>query len=107
MQTHLYDPMSSRQVPSFWHGFDSHSLKLISHRGPVNPAVQLQMNEPGVLTQIPPCSHGEPSSHSLMSSEQSTPLKPCGQEHSYSPVRTDVSQLASAWHGFEAHASSR
>lgn len=32
----------------------------VSQRGPVNPCVQLHANEPGVLTQIPLCSQGEP-----------------------------------------------
>lgn len=61
MQTQRNVPGSSRQLPSFWHGCDSHSLTLVSHRGPVKPWVQLQANEPGVLTQMPLCSHGEPA----------------------------------------------
>lgn len=61
MQTHLKVPGSSKHEPSFLHGCDSHSLMLVSHLGPVNPWVQLQANEPGVFTQIPSCSHGEPA----------------------------------------------
>ena len=60
MQTHRNVPGSSRQEPSFWHGCDSHSLTFVSHLGPVKPCVQLHANEPGVFTQIPPCSHGDP-----------------------------------------------
>lgn len=60
MQTHRKVPGSSRQEPSFWHGWDSHSFTFVSHLGPVKPWVQLQAKEPGVLTQIPSCSHGEP-----------------------------------------------
>lgn len=61
MQTHRNVPGSSRQLPSFWQGWDSHSFMLVSHRGPVNPWLQLQANEPGMLTQIPLCSHGDPA----------------------------------------------
>ena len=31
IQMHRKAPLSSRHVPSFWHGFESHSLMLISH----------------------------------------------------------------------------
>jgi len=74
MQTQRKVPGSSKQEPSFWHGCDSHSFTFVSQRGPVKPCVQLQANEPGVLTQMPSCSHGDPCSHSSMSSLQSTPL---------------------------------
>lgn len=60
MHTQRNPPLSSRQVPSFLQGFESHSLILISHRGPVNPLVQLQWNDPGVFTQVPSCSQGDP-----------------------------------------------
>lgn len=60
MQTHRNVPGSSKQEPSFWHGWDSHSFTFVSQRGPVNPWVQLQAKLPGVLTHIPSCSHGEP-----------------------------------------------
>lgn len=60
MQTQRNPPLSSKQVPSFWHGLESHSLMLISHLGPVNPFVQLQLNDPGMLTHFPPCSQGYP-----------------------------------------------
>lgn len=62
MQTQRNPPLSSRHVPSFLQGFESHSLILISHRGPVNPLVQLQWNDPGVFTQVPSCSQGDPLS---------------------------------------------
>lgn len=61
MQTHRNVPGSSRQDPSFWQGCDSHSLTFVSQRGPVNPWVQLQAKLPGVLTQMPSCSHGDPA----------------------------------------------
>ena len=61
MQTQRNVPGSSRHEPSFWQGCDSHSLTFVSHLGPVNPWVQLHLNEPGVFTQIPPCSHGDPT----------------------------------------------
>ena len=54
-------PRSSMHVPSFWHGFDSHSLIFTSHRRPLNPCLQSHLYDPAVLTQIPSCSHGEPS----------------------------------------------
>lgn len=60
MQTHRNVPGSSKQEPSFLHGDESHSLMFVSQRGPVKPWVQLQANEPGVLTQVPSCSQGEP-----------------------------------------------
>lgn len=60
MQTQRNPPLSSRHVPSFLQGLESHSLMLISHRGPVKPFVQLQWNDPGVLTHVPSCSHGDP-----------------------------------------------
>lgn len=60
MHTHLNVPGSSRQDPSFLHGCESHSFTLVSQRGPVNPCGQLQANDPGVLTQTPSCSHGDP-----------------------------------------------
>lgn len=60
IQTHRKVPGSSRQEPSFLQGWLSHSLTLVSHRGPVKPTEQLQANEPGVFTQIPSCSHGDP-----------------------------------------------
>lgn len=60
MQTHLKVPGSSKQEPSFWHGWDSHSLTLVSHLGPVKPCVQLHAKLPGVFTHMPSCSHGEP-----------------------------------------------
>ena len=74
MQTQRKVPGSSRQEPSFWHGWDSHAFTFVSQRGHVKPCVQLHANEPGVLTQMPSCSHGDPCSHSSMSSLQSTPL---------------------------------
>lgn len=60
IQTHLNVPGSSRQDPSLWQGWDSHSLTFVSHLGPVNPWVQLQAKLPGVFTQMPSCSHGDP-----------------------------------------------
>ena len=60
MHMHRYPPLSSMQVPSFWQGFDWHSLMLISQRRPLNPAGQSQRYDPSVLTQTPPCSHGDP-----------------------------------------------
>lgn len=60
MQTHRKVPGSSRQEPSFLQGWLSHSLTLVSQRGPVNPTEQLQAKDPGVFTQIPSCSHGDP-----------------------------------------------
>lgn len=60
MQTQRKVPGSSRQLPWFWHGCDSHSFTFVSQRGPVKPCEQLQANEPGVFTQMPLCSHGEP-----------------------------------------------
>lgn len=107
IQTHLKVPGSSRQLPSFWHGCDSHSLTFVSQRGPLKPCVQLHTKLPGVLTQMPLCSQGEPCSHSSMSSEQSEPLYPVAQEHVNDPFIGLVSQMASAWHGFEVHASSK
>lgn len=107
MQTHLKVPGSSKQLPSFWHGCDSHSFTFVSHLGPENPCEQLQTNDPGVFTQIPLCSHGDPCSHSSMSSEQSAPLYPVAHEHVNDPFIGLVSQMASAWHGFDVHASSR
>lgn len=35
-------------------------MTFVSHLGPVKPCVQLQAKLPGVFTQIPSCSHGEP-----------------------------------------------
>lgn len=35
MQMHWNSPIWSRQVASFWHGFETHSLTSISQRGPV------------------------------------------------------------------------
>lgn len=66
MQTQRKVPGSSRHEPSFWQGCDSHSLTLVSQRGPVKPCVQLQANEPGVLTQMPSCSQGEPVTEAEM-----------------------------------------
>ena len=66
---------------------------LISQRGPVNPRVQLHLNDPGVLTQRPSCSHGDPASHSSMSSVQSIPLNPLGHEHMYVPEVESNKQL--------------
>lgn len=60
MQTQRKVPGSSRHEPSFWQGWDSHSFTFVSHLGPVNPWAQLQANEPGVFTQMPSCSHGDP-----------------------------------------------
>jgi len=60
MHTHRKVPGSSRQDPSFLQGCESHSFTLVSHRGPVKPCGQLQANDPGVLTQTPSCSHGDP-----------------------------------------------
>lgn len=107
MQTQRKPPRSSRQVPSFWQGLESHSLMLTSHRGPAKPRVQLQRNEPGVLTQRPWCSQGKPWAHSSTSSVQSTPWKPLGHEQRYVPSIGLVSQMAPAWHGLLAHASSK
>lgn len=107
MQTHRNVPGSSRQLPSFWHGWLSHSLTLVSHRGPVNPWEQLQANDPGVLTQIPLCSHGDPCEHSSISSVQLTPLYPAVHEQVYDPLTGLVSQMASAWQGFDVQASSK
>lgn len=107
MHTHRKVPGSSRQLPSFWHGWLSHSLIFVSHRGPVNPCEQLQANEPGVFTQIPLCSQGDPWSHSSISSVQLTPLYPDAQEHVYDPLTGLVSQIASAWQGFDVQASSK
>ncbi len=59
MQTQVNLPRSSRHVPSFMHGWDSHSLMFNSHLGPVNPLGQSQRNEPLVFTHVPPCSHGD------------------------------------------------
>lgn len=60
IQTHRKVPGSSKQEPSFWQGWDSHSFILVSHLGPVKPWEQLQAKLPGVLTQIPSCSQGNP-----------------------------------------------
>lgn len=65
MQTQRKVPGSSRQEPSFWQGWDSHSFTFVSHLGPVNPCVQLQANEPGVFTQIPSCSQGDPGTNKI------------------------------------------
>lgn len=65
MQTHLNVPGSSRQDPSLWQGCDSHSFTFVSHLGPVNPWVQLQAKLPGVFTQMPSCSHGDPGNKTL------------------------------------------
>jgi hypothetical protein len=68
---------------------------LTSHLGPANPMEQSHLNDPGVLTQVPPCSHGLPlSRHSSMSCVQSMPLKPKGHEHIYVPSMGEVSQIA-------------
>lgn len=107
IQTQRNVPGSSKQLPSFWHGWLSHSLTFVSQRGPVKPCVQLQTNEPGVLTQTPLCSHGDPCSHSSMSTEQSIPLKPVAHEHVNEPLIGLVSHMASEWHGFDVHASSK
>ena len=61
MQIQRKPPRSSIHVPSFWQGFDSHSFIFISHRRPLNPGLQSHLYEPAVLTQIPSCSHGEPT----------------------------------------------
>lgn len=95
IQTQRYDPRSSRQVPSFWQGFESHSLMFTSQRAPVKPTAQSHRNEPGVFTQVPPCSQGEPLSwHSSISFVQSVPSKPGGHEHRYVPSTGLVSQIA-------------
>ena len=60
MQMQRNPPRSSMHVPSFWQGFDSHSLMFISQRRPLNPGRQSHRYEPGMLTQVPPCSQGEP-----------------------------------------------
>ena len=60
MQMQRNPPRSSMHVPSFWQGFDSHSLMFISQRRPLNPGKQSHRYEPGMLTQVPPCSQGEP-----------------------------------------------
>jgi hypothetical protein len=61
MQMQRKPPRSSMHVPSFWHGFDSHSLMLISQRGPPKPLGQSQWKDPGVFTHTPSCSHGDPA----------------------------------------------
>jgi len=58
IQRQVNRPRSSRHVPSFWHGLDAHSSTFVSHLSPVYPGVQSHLNEPGVLTHVPPCSHG-------------------------------------------------
>jgi hypothetical protein len=60
MHTQRNVPGSSKQLPSFWHGCDSHSLMFVSHLGPVKPWLQLQAKEPGIFTQMPLCSQGDP-----------------------------------------------
>jgi len=60
MQMHLKPPRSSMHVPSFIQGPLSHSLTLTSHLGPANPGSQSHRKEPGVLTQTPLCSQGDP-----------------------------------------------
>ena len=61
IQMHRNPPLSSIQVPWFWQGFVSHSLMLISHRRPLNPFGQSHRYDPGSLTQVPPCSQGDPN----------------------------------------------
>lgn len=48
-----------------------------------------------------------PWSHSSISSEQSAPLYPDVHEQVKDPLIGLVSQFASAWHGFDVHASSK
>lgn len=43
MHTQRKAPRSSRHVPWLWHGLLSHSLMLISQRGPVKPLEQLHL----------------------------------------------------------------
>ena len=57
IQAHVNSPIPSKHVASFWQGSDSHSLILIVHSRPVIPGGQSQRKLPGVLTQVPPCSH--------------------------------------------------
>lgn len=58
MQRHVNPPILSRQVASFWHGLEWHSLMSISQRGPVYPFKHSQWKEPSVFTHFPACSHG-------------------------------------------------
>lgn len=52
-------PRSSRHVPSLKHGLDAHSFTSTSQRDDVNPGAQAHRNDPGVLTHVPPNSHGD------------------------------------------------
>ena len=58
MQMQVNSPIRSRQVASFWHGMDRHSLISISHRGPAYPRPHWHWKEPSVFTHFPKCSHG-------------------------------------------------
>jgi hypothetical protein len=92
----VYPFTLSVHVALFLQGFGEHSLMLVAHVEPAQPAVQVQMYAPvpaAPFLQLAPFLHGL-GAQSFASLLHVAPVHPAGQSHLYFPLRSTHVPLA-------------
>ena len=99
LQMHSNPFSLSTHWPPLRQGSIKHSLTSVSHRVPVNPALQVQVYRLSLSTHVPLFWQGSPA-HSSMSLSHCTPSYPGLHEHWYPSAK--LLHVASFRHGDEA-----